>query len=157
MTLNFFDKLIYRVRGRLPLVSAKLETMLVYTRGTGDPTPELALSRAPAGATRPEGEGGEGGGRGGGGQGGGGGEGGEGGASSEGDAGRASRPGQPPTAGQARQHGLRRSSNEAAPRPTLQITIGKLELHAAPPARKPEPAPRQGPALRLSDYLDRRR
>src|SRR5262249_20289979 len=136
MTITFFDKLVYRSRGRLPLVSAKPETMLVYTRGTREPTPDLALSKAtgaedqaapapPAASREESGRGDKGGGRGG--------QDGEGGGGSAGGAGQ-----EPGSGAQMRAHEpVLSRSEETAPQPTLHITIGSLEIHAAPPARKP--------------------
>lgn len=155
MSTNFFEKLIHRVRGRLPLVSSKLETMLVHTRSSSDVVPELALSAAPGPVDRagePPNDGGKG-------RKGGGGEGssGDGGVSSGGGGGDPA-PGSAgaSTAGFTRESSPRRPVAPAA-QPTLQITIGRLDVHAAPPARKSEAMRPPRASSPLADYLDRRR
>ncbi|HEY5676906.1 MAG TPA: hypothetical protein VIR81_08975, partial [Myxococcales bacterium] len=51
----------------------------------------------------------------------------------------------------------RRAPAPAEPGPTVQVTIGRVEVRAVPPAA-PSPAPvrRTGPAISLEDYLHRR-
>jgi hypothetical protein len=149
MSLNFFEKLILRARGRLPVVVPKLETMLTPGRRAGT-MPELALSGVPelalsqpapplAGAPRPaaqpqrkdggdDGKGGTGGGT-------------EGGAGSGGGA-LGPPPGEPSTGAGARARAAGVHRETVSP---VEISIGKLEIHAAPNAPRPAPVRRSRP------------
>ncbi|HEX3530697.1 MAG TPA: hypothetical protein VH988_26840 [Thermoanaerobaculia bacterium] len=50
------------------------------------------------------------------------------------------------------------ADDRAEPEPTIEITIGRIEVKAPPPPPAPRPRPaRPGPRVSLNEYLRRRR
>jgi len=126
MSGDYFQRLVMRTRGRVPLVVSKLETMLAPPRPATASVPELArAAEAPSVARRgPELEAG-------------------------------SVPEDEPRALAVA------PATGDEPRPLvevpLEITIGRLEIHAAPSPRQLLASARARAGSTLSNYLERRR